>query len=65
MTNNDSGAQNDIRDRFRAQLAMKSQRQLAYDLGVPQSIVNRNATRLRRGLRITRTFAMQLEAALK
>ena len=65
MTIDEFGAQNDIRKWFRGQLVMKSQRQLGRDLGVAPSVVSRNASRLRRGLRITQTLAMRIKAALE
>ena len=55
----------DIHKSFRDQLATKTQRQIARDLGVVQSVVSRNASRLRRGMPITKSFAIQIEAALK
>ena len=65
MTASAFGAQDQIRDWFRGQLAAKSQRQVARGLGVAPSVVSRNASRLRRGLPVAKTFAMQLEVALK
>jgi len=65
VTIDEFGAQNEIRRWFGGQLAEKSQRLVARDLGVAPSVVNRNAMRLQRGLPFTKAFAMELEAALK
>ena len=50
---------------FKAMLAIMSGRQLAREMGIDPSIVNRNHVRMREGRPLTRPFRRQIEAILE
>ena len=49
---------------FQCQLAVKTRRELARNLGVNATIVSRNAARLRKGKHLTRSFSKRIESIL-
>ena len=56
--------ESEILEWFKAQLAVKSQRQLADEIGINPSIVNRNFWRMKRGEPLTEPFREHIERIL-